>query len=308
MPSTLELTLLFLLAAVAGVVVCRLLRLPPMLGYLAVGVLIGPHALGVAHDSSRRRLPGRIRYRLPDVRDRPGIQPAEVAQHEKAGLRVGLEPGRADGAGHRRCQCAALAWGLALTGRAWGLGWQSAVALGGALAMSSTAIVVKLMADRLELESEHGRRVMGVLLFQDLAVVPLAGHHPGARLLARGAAAGAGDRRRQGGRAARRAAGRRPARHALVADAGGAAQERGALHPQPAAGHARPGLADRAGRPLARARCLRRRHADRRDRIQAPGRDRHPAVPRRAARPLLHHRRHEARRTAVLHQCRWCWC
>ena len=54
-----------------------------------------------------------------------------------------------------------------------GLDWQSAIALGSALAMSSTAIVVKLMADRLELESEHGRRVMGVLLFQDLAVVPL---------------------------------------------------------------------------------------------------------------------------------------
>jgi monovalent cation:H+ antiporter-2, CPA2 family len=45
--------------------------------------------------------------------------------------------------------------------------------LGGSLAMSSTAIVVKLMAERLEMESEHGRRVMGVLLFQDLAVVPL---------------------------------------------------------------------------------------------------------------------------------------
>jgi len=59
------------------------------------------------------------------------------------------------------------------SGRAWGLGWQSALALGAALAMSSTAIVVKLMADRLELESEHGRRVMAVLLFQDLAVVPL---------------------------------------------------------------------------------------------------------------------------------------
>jgi CPA2 family monovalent cation:H+ antiporter-2 len=41
------------------------------------------------------------------------------------------------------------------------------------MAMSSTAIVVKLMAERLELESEHGKRVMGVLLFQDLAVVPL---------------------------------------------------------------------------------------------------------------------------------------
>ncbi len=68
---------------------------------------------------------------------------------------------------------AALGYALSLAGRSWGLGWQSAIALGGALAMSSTAIVVKLMAERLELESEHGRRVMGVLLFQDLAVVPL---------------------------------------------------------------------------------------------------------------------------------------
>jgi CPA2 family monovalent cation:H+ antiporter-2 len=55
----------------------------------------------------------------------------------------------------------------------WDLGWQGAFVLGAAMAMSSTAIVVKLMAERLELESEHGRRVMGVLLFQDLAVVPL---------------------------------------------------------------------------------------------------------------------------------------
>ena len=51
--------------------------------------------------------------------------------------------------------------------------WQAALALSCALAMSSTAIVVKLMVERLELESEHGKRVMGVLLFQDLAVVPL---------------------------------------------------------------------------------------------------------------------------------------
>jgi CPA2 family monovalent cation:H+ antiporter-2 len=55
----------------------------------------------------------------------------------------------------------------------WHMSWQSALALGSALAMSSTAIVVKLMAERLEVDSEHGKRVMGVLLFQDLAVVPL---------------------------------------------------------------------------------------------------------------------------------------
>ena len=58
-------------------------------------------------------------------------------------------------------------------GRAWELDWQGAVVLGSAMAMSSTAIVVKMMSERLELESEHGKRVMGVLLFQDLAVVPL---------------------------------------------------------------------------------------------------------------------------------------
>ena len=55
----------------------------------------------------------------------------------------------------------------------WKMEWQTALALSSAMAMSSTAIVVKLVADRMELESEHGKRVMGILLFQDLAVVPL---------------------------------------------------------------------------------------------------------------------------------------
>jgi CPA2 family monovalent cation:H+ antiporter-2 len=48
MASSLELTLLYLVAAVAGVVLCRLSRLPPILGYLAVGTLIGPHAMAVS--------------------------------------------------------------------------------------------------------------------------------------------------------------------------------------------------------------------------------------------------------------------
>ena len=51
MASTLELTLVFLLAAVAGVVVCRLARVPPMLGYLAVGIVLGPSAIGVASEA-----------------------------------------------------------------------------------------------------------------------------------------------------------------------------------------------------------------------------------------------------------------
>ena len=53
--GALELTLVYLLAAVLGVVVCRSLKLPPMLGYLAVGVVIGPNALALAENSEAVR-------------------------------------------------------------------------------------------------------------------------------------------------------------------------------------------------------------------------------------------------------------
>jgi monovalent cation:H+ antiporter-2, CPA2 family len=172
MASTLELVLLYLVAAVAGVVVCRSLKLPPMLGYLAVGVLIGPNALALAKDSAAVQYLAEfgvvflmfvigLEFNLPKLHSMRklvfGLGLSQVALTILTAV-IGN---------------AALAWAFAQAGRSWGLGWHSAVALGGALAMSSTAIVVKLMAERLELESEHGRRVIGVLLFQDLAVVPL---------------------------------------------------------------------------------------------------------------------------------------
>jgi CPA2 family monovalent cation:H+ antiporter-2 len=172
MASTLELVLLYLIAAVGGVVVCRLAKLPPMLGYLAVGVLIGPNAMALAKDAGGVNYLAEfgvvflmfvigLEFNLPKLKSMRklvfGLGLSQVALTMLAAV-VGN---------------ALLGWGLAMAGRSWGLNWQSAVALGGALAMSSTAIVVKLMAERLELESEHGRRVMGVLLFQDLAVVPL---------------------------------------------------------------------------------------------------------------------------------------
>lgn len=172
MASTLELALLYLVAAVGGVALCRTLKLPPMLGYLAVGVVIGPNALALAKDSSSVTYLAEfgvvflmfvigLEFNLPKLRSMRtlvfGLGLSQVTLTIAAAVAGNV----------------LLAWGFAMAGRSWGLSWQSAVALGGALAMSSTAIVVKLMAERLELESEHGRRVMGVLLFQDLAVVPL---------------------------------------------------------------------------------------------------------------------------------------
>jgi CPA2 family monovalent cation:H+ antiporter-2 len=171
--STLELVLLYLVAAVLGVVVCRSLKLPPMLGYLVVGVLIGPHALAFAEDSARVQYLAEfgvvflmfvigLEFNLPKLRSMRtlvfGLGLSQVVL-TMAGTLLG-----------HFLLVGAYAW--LLQGQ-WDMGWQGAVVLGGAMAMSSTAIVVKLLAERLELESEHGRRVMGVLLFQDLAVVPL---------------------------------------------------------------------------------------------------------------------------------------
>jgi CPA2 family monovalent cation:H+ antiporter-2 len=172
MATTLELVLLYLVAAVAGVVVCRSLKLPPMLGYLVVGVLIGPNALALAQDSAGVRYLAEfgvvflmfvlgLEFNLPKLRSMRtlvfGLGLSQVALTVMGAV-----------VGHFL-----LLWLFSLTTRPWELGWQGAVVLGGAIAMSSTAIIAKLMAERLEIDSEHGRRVMGILLFQDLAVVPL---------------------------------------------------------------------------------------------------------------------------------------
>jgi monovalent cation:H+ antiporter-2, CPA2 family len=172
MATTLELVLLYLVAAVAGVVACRLARLPPMLGYLVVGVVIGPNATALARDSAAVQYLAEfgvvflmfvigLEFNLPKLKSMRklvfGLGFAQVTLTILGAV-----------VGHLL-----LVWLFGFTARPWELSWQGAVVLGSAMAMSSTAILVKLMADRLELEGEHGRRVMGVLLFQDLAVVPL---------------------------------------------------------------------------------------------------------------------------------------
>ena len=167
--SALELTLLYLLAAVLGVVVCRSFKLPPMLGYLAVGVVIGPHALAVAKNSDGVRHLGEfgvvflmfvigLEFNLPKLRSmRRHVFGLGLLQVALTMILITLGS----------LFLASMAPAL------WKMEWQTALALSGAMAMSSTAIVVKLLSERLELASEHGKRVMGVLLFQDLAVVPL---------------------------------------------------------------------------------------------------------------------------------------
>jgi monovalent cation:H+ antiporter-2, CPA2 family len=167
--TSLELTLLYLLAAVLGVVACRSLKLPPMLGYLAVGVVIGPNALALAQNSASVRYLGEfgVVFLMFVIGLEFNLSKLRAMRKHVFGLgllQVLLTIVIATGASIFLSMVAQQYWQMS---------WQSALALGGALSMSSTAIVVKLMVERLEMDSEHGKRVMGVLLFQDLAVVPL---------------------------------------------------------------------------------------------------------------------------------------
>ncbi len=165
MTTGLELTLLLLATVVIGVVAFRLLQLPPLLGYLAVGILIGPHAFAVVPESEDARY--LAEFGVVFLMFSIGL---EFSLHRlKAMRRIVLGLG---GAQVLLTVLLTVAAGWAI-GRYFNVGLAGAFALGGALAMSSTAIVMKMLAERVELDTEHGKRIVGVLLFQDLAVVPL---------------------------------------------------------------------------------------------------------------------------------------
>ncbi|PRP69947.1 potassium transporter [Chromobacterium amazonense] len=152
---------LVLLAAVLVVTLCRSLRVPAMLGYLVVGFLAGPGVMKLIPEGDETAFLGEIgivfmmftiglEFSLPKLKAmRQLVFGVGLAQVVVTMLLVAL----------------AIGWitGSPLIG----------LATGGALAMSSTAIVSKLLAERLELNQPHGQLAIGVLLFQDIAVVPL---------------------------------------------------------------------------------------------------------------------------------------
>ena len=159
---SLQSVLLVLACGVAAVAICRSLALPPMIGYLVTGLALGPHALGwVSSEREETRL-------LAEV----GVMFLMFS----IGLEFSLSRLRAMRSvvfGLGLSQVAAtigIVMGIAMFA---GLSWQASLAMGGMIAMSSTAMVSKLLTERSELDSAHGRQVIGVLLFQDLAVVPL---------------------------------------------------------------------------------------------------------------------------------------
>jgi len=159
--ETLPIILMLLRASVVSVILFRRLNLPPVLGYLLVGALIGPHAFNLVEGfAGAQHL---AEFGVVFLMFSIGLEFSLAKLYAMKRIVFGL--------GFLQV----LVTLLAVTGIAtgFGLSWQAGVALGGALAMSSTAVLTKLLTERLELDARHGREVMGVLLFQDIAVVPL---------------------------------------------------------------------------------------------------------------------------------------
>jgi monovalent cation:H+ antiporter-2, CPA2 family len=161
MSSALLSIVILLLAVVVTVMVFRRLRLPPILGYLLVGMSIGPFALGwLPDDATTNHLAEfGIVFLMFSIGLEFSLSQLSAMRRTVFGLggaQVGLTI------------IAVMAIAFAL-----GIDWRGGLTLGGIIAMTSTAIVAKLLMERVELQSSHGRLVMGVTLFQDLAVVPL---------------------------------------------------------------------------------------------------------------------------------------
>jgi CPA2 family monovalent cation:H+ antiporter-2 len=153
--------LIVLVTAIVGGMLARLLRLPIILGYLAGGIAVGPFGLGFIHDTATISSLAEIGVVL--LLFAVGL---EFSLKEILGMgRVAVLGGIA-----QIVLTAAVGFGL---GHGVGLSLTGAVFFGFIIALSSTMVVLKLLVERGELDTTHGRIMLGILLVQDLSVVPL---------------------------------------------------------------------------------------------------------------------------------------
>ncbi len=152
--------LILLILSVIGVAVFRRLDFPAVLGYLIVGLLAGQHAFGwIQNSHALEQIAGiGVVFLLFTI----GLEVSIPRLISMRGIVFGIGT----------AQVLVSTLSTLVLGMWMGLSWQAAFAVGGALAISSTAIVVKQLTEQNELHSRHGNISLGILLFQDLAVVP----------------------------------------------------------------------------------------------------------------------------------------
>ncbi|WP_431793178.1 cation:proton antiporter [Xanthomonas oryzae pv. oryzae] len=157
----LELALVLMLAAIVAVPVFKRFGLGAVLAYLVAGVVLGPDGVGVVQDAER--ISGAAEIGVVMLLFVIGLElsPAllKVMRHSVFGAGA-----------TQVLVTAVILGGLLMAAR---LGWKSALIVGVALALSSTAVCLQLLAERKALNSDYGRLAFAILLFQDLIAIPL---------------------------------------------------------------------------------------------------------------------------------------
>ena len=160
--SSLQVAVVFLLAAVLAVPLARRLHLGAVLGYLFAGLFIGPSVLGLVNDPQSVATLSELGVVLLLFIIGLELSPKRLWVMRRSVFGVGLAQVLLTGA---------LIGSVAAFGFAQS--WQASVVLGLGLALSSTAFGLQILAERKELTSPHGRLAFAILLFQDIAAIPL---------------------------------------------------------------------------------------------------------------------------------------
>jgi CPA2 family monovalent cation:H+ antiporter-2 len=160
MTAPLTQVLILLASSVLLVTLARRVGFPTTLAYLVVGVILGPHALNIVSDSGTTRQLAElgVAFLLFTLGLEFSLPRMLAMRREVFGLGA--------------AQVGATAAVFAIIGKTLGLSWLVAIVVGGAISMSSTAILLQQLTERSELNRTHGRLAFSMLLFQDLAFVP----------------------------------------------------------------------------------------------------------------------------------------
>lgn len=159
--SLLAQSVVFLAAAVIAVPIAKRLGLGSVLGYLAAGAAIGPWGLSLVSDVESILHFGEFGVVLLLFLIGLELQPSRLWTMRRPVFGLG---------GIQVAASALAIWGVAYW---YGLGWQPALAIGLALSLSSTAFALQIMAEKGHLTSRYGRTAFSMLLFQDMAAIPM---------------------------------------------------------------------------------------------------------------------------------------
>ena len=157
--ESIQLIILLLVSSVLMVALFRYLRLPPMIAYFVVGLILGPFALGILPDSESSR--HFVEFGIVFLMFTIGLEFSLPKLNSMRHILFGLGGSQV---------IITLATTMVFS-TLLGLDLAAAFIIGSALTMSSTAIVSKILMERIDLNSRHGQLSIGILLFQDIAVI-----------------------------------------------------------------------------------------------------------------------------------------